>query len=360
MPTEGKSDMISKKAHDILNDSKRIGERDLWFERLSDLFRGGNDEYNRRKVFTLSGTVPRPADYGLAYTEPERWIEQCIELAAERQESGKDNFSPVCVEYPIYGVHFIDRILGAHVFEKKDQWNADYLTTPIGSLEYPDLESDETWSLSKRAAKAFLNADVALPLFGMPTLSSALNIIVNLYGEKALAAMLEDEDAVRHDLEIINDLIRELHGWYREHIPQSQLQPVISWSRTQPPGCGQLCGCTTQLISGQMYREFIAPLDDALLGDYPNPGMIHLCGSHTQHIPVFREMKNLHALQLNDRAAADLEEYLSGLRDDQIIYLNPCDEMPIQEALRISEGRRIVLCCDIDAPEKHMSGIPTT
>ena len=46
------------------------------------------------------------------------------------------------------------------------------------------------------------------------------------------------------------------------------------------------------------------PLDDALLGDYPDSGMIHLCGSHGQHIQSFRDMRHLHAVQLNDRAAA--------------------------------------------------------
>ena len=101
-----------------------------------------------------------------------------------------------------------------------------------------------------------------------------------------------------------------------------------------------------------MYDRLIAPLDDALLGDYPNGGMIHLCGSHTQHIPAFRAMKNLRALQLNDRASHDLKQYLEGLRDDQIIYLAPCKGMTIDQAIEISKGNRIVFPCGIDAPEK--------
>jgi hypothetical protein len=42
------------------------------------------------------------------------------------------------------------------------------------------------------------------------------------------------------------------------------------------PGHGQLCGCTTQLVSGKMYADFIAALDDELLSLYPHGGMIHL------------------------------------------------------------------------------------
>ena len=212
----------------------------------------------------------------------------------------------------------------------------------------PDLEKSETWNLARRAARAFVDADVALPLFGMPTLSSALNIILNLYGQDALIAMVEDEEAARHDLQIISTLIRTLHSWYRENVPLRQLQPVVAPYRTQPPGYGQLCGCSTQLLSADMYREFIMPLDNALLADYPHGGMIHLCGGHTQHIGTFRDMPALKCVQLNDRAAGDLKYYFEGLRPDQIIYLNPCPEMPTEEALRITSGRRMVL---VDACE---------
>ena len=344
--------MLDRNTHAILNDPERIARRDEWFSRMSDLFAGKDDPRNRRKVFTLHGSVPRPEDPDLAYTDPERWVEECLELIAAQPDCPAARFAPVCVEYPIYGVHFIDRMFGARVYFKDGQWNADYLGTPVGELQMPDLEADETWSLARRAARAFLDADVRLPLFGMPTLSSALNILVNLYGQDALLSMMEDEEAALHDLRIINTLIRTLHRWYREHIPARQLQPVISWDRTQPPGFGQLCGCTSHLISGPMYRRMIAPLDDALLGDYPNGGMIHLCGMHTQHLRAFREMEHLRAVQLNDRAAGDLRLYLKELREDQIIYLNPCREMSAALAVSLSGGDRLVLCAACDAPPR--------
>lgn len=317
---------------------------------MEALFAGESDDDCH--VYTLMGSVPRPADDSLAYTDPEQWIVDCLELLAAQPECTANRFSPECVEYPVFGVHFIDRIFGADVFFHEGQWNARYLSTPIGSLEMPDLERDETWALARRATMAFLEADVKLPLFGMPTLSSALNILVNLYGGDCLASMIEDEDATLHDLRVINDLIRTLHRWYLKTVPMRQLQPVISWERTQPSGFGQLCGCTCQLLGASMYRDIIAPLDDALLAEYPHGGMIHLCGSHTQHIPAFRAMKHLRAVQLNDRAAHDLEHYLSGLRSDQIVYLNPCPGMTAEQAIEISGGKRLVLCAPMDAPLK--------
>ncbi len=341
---------LSLEAYKYLNDEALIAERDQWFGRMSDLFDGKENEYLRHKVFTLHGTVSMHGSD--LYADPEAWMLGSLELTLTQQASFADGFSPVCVEYPPYGVHYIDKMFGANVYYYAGQWNADYLKTPIGSLEMPDLDRDETWQISKRAANAFLSADVKLPLFGMPTLSGALNILINLYGSEALMAMCEDEDAVRHDLNVINTLIRTLHRWYIDHIPKQQLQPVISWARTQPPGYGQLCGCTTQLLSKDMYREFIADLDNAILGEYEHGGMIHLCGSHAQHIETFRNMKNLRSLQLNDRASEDLALYLEGLRDDQILYVMPCEKMPVEKIVDISKGERVILVDYCAAPDK--------
>lgn len=337
-----------------LNDRSIIDTRDLWFSRLEHLFNGTHDEWLDKYVFTLAGSVPRPANGDLAYTNPEEWVLECLKLIAGQDVCRENRFAPECVEYPIYGVHYIDKMFGANVYYYEGQWNADYLKSEIGELRFPDLDKDETWQLSKRAANAFLEADVSCPLFGLPTLSSPLNIIVNLYGAEALVAMLDEEkiDAVRHDLDVIGELISTLHKWYIDNIPAKQLQPVISWARTQPFGFGQLCGCTSQLLSGKTYSDFIAPLDDSILGVYPNGGMIHLCGGHLQHVETFRDMKNLRSLQLNDRAAGDFEGYFKGMRDDQVFYINPCNEMSAERAIEISGGERLVLVAGGNAPLK--------
>jgi hypothetical protein len=101
-----------------------------------------------------------------------------------------------------------------------------------------------------------------------------------------------------------------------------------------------------------MYREFVAPLDDKLLSTYPNGGMIHLCGEHTQHIPVWREMESVRAIQVNDRASEDLDIYFNELRDDQIIYLNTTPNMTVERAMEITGGRRLVIVAEVPKPLK--------
>jgi hypothetical protein len=75
--------------------------------------------------------------------------------------------------------------------------------------------------------------------------------------------------------------------------------------------------------------------------------MIHLCGSHLQHLDVFRNMAALRAFQVNDRAAHDLEDYFKGLRNDQILYLNPCEGMTAEQAVKITGGDRLVIAGDV-------------
>ncbi len=335
---------------DILNDKKLIEKRDEWFAKLQDHYNG---KYSEPKAFVIHGVLARGKSD--PYKEPEKWVDECLEdIAANKAQAimNDNRFVPVCVEYGIYGVHYIDKILGANVYFQDGQWYNDYLTTPIGELEEPDLETNETFQLSIRAAKRFAEVGGAFPLFGLPTIASALNIAVNLYGQEILMEMLADPDNARKDLETINRVLVNIHKAFRAIIPQKQLQPVVSWERTQPPAYGQICGCTTQLVSGSLYEEMILDLDEAVLNVYENGGMIHLCGSHSQHIENFRNMKSLKSVQLNDRAAEDIELYFKGLREDQLIYLVPCKGMPIEKALAITGGKRLVITSPVNGELK--------
>ena len=334
---------LSSNSKSILNDGYYIEKRESWFARLDNLFNKKPDIWLDEHVFALNGITGRSKlDM---YQNPEEWIIDSLEdLAKKITETEKENvFVPACLSYGPYGVHFIDKIFCANVFFKHDQWWNDYIKTPIGSLEKPDIESSEAFGIAKRACLAFLDQNIRLPLFGLPTIASALNIIVNLYGQEFLMAMLTDEEAAAHDLRVVQDILVAIHQWYRKTLPAENRQLVVPAHRTLPRDFGQAGGCSTALISADCYNSFVAPLDAQLLGVYPNGGMMHLCGGHVQHIKTFRNMKELRAVQLNDRASYDIDKYYNELRDDQIIYLNPCDGMTAETALEITGGNRLVL-----------------
>ena len=325
---------------EILTDETLIACRESWFQKIRDIYSGKDKEKMFLRVLGAETKNPE-----LIYTDPEKWMDEALEnLAVQaKNAASKQLFLPLAVENWIYGVHFVDKVFGAEVFFQYDQWYNHYLKNEVGKLEKPDLENNETWGLAKRIAQAFLNRKVTVPMIATQVIASALNIAVNLYGEEILVAMVTEPEAAHHDLQIINEVLMEMHRWYREHIPTNQLQPVAIGGRAQPPGHGQLCRCTTQLLSPALYEEFIMPLDNALLGVYPNGGLIHLCGSHKQLIPLFARMENLKNVQLNDKAAEDLEYYVEGLREDQVIYLNLCEGMPLERALEIAKDKRMII-----------------
>jgi hypothetical protein len=330
----------------VLSDPRLLQVREKHFALLTDLYACRP----LSTVFVLQGKNGTSA--ADQHAEPERWLDEALDDLAARAEQSMDAavFRPLVIQSEPYGVHFIDRMLGAHVYYHEGQWWADYLSTPIGQLRPPNLSTNETWSLATSHATAFLQRGVTVPLFSLPTIASPLNVLVNLYGQEVLTAFLLDPDAVLHDLRVINDLLCTLHRWYRGRIPRLQLQPVVAAGRCQPRSFGQICGCSTQLLSAAMYCDFIAPLDDELLSVYEHGGLIHLCGVHTQHIPVWRAMGSLRAIQVNDRAAEDLAIYFRELRDDQIIYLNPTPTMTVERAMRITGGHRLVLVADVTTP----------
>ncbi len=335
---------MEREIREQLSDETYLRDQNAWFEKLRDIFEGDGTG-----PLVLNGIASWHQDFAPdgvpLYDDPARMLDADLRALAGRMKGAlrEDQFRPACVEQGFYGVHFADRIFGSQVFFKSGQWYNRYLTHPVGELAVPDLENDETWKLARAYAEAFFAAGTTVPLFGLPTIASALNIAINLYGQEILMAMLTEPEAAKRDLGIINEVLIALHRWYLDRFPAERLQPVISWGRTQPPGYGQLCGCSTHLVSPAVYEEFIMPLDDALLAAYPHGGMIHLCGSHRHLIPLFRQMPHLRSVQLNDRASEDLLFYAAGLRDDQVIYLIPCPGMPLERGLRIAGGRKLVV-----------------
>ena len=330
----------------LLNAPRLLAARQTHMTALEELYAG------RPSACTLVLQGVGCAGQVDPYLEPEQWLDEALDDLASRVERVTDPavFRPPIVEFGPYGVHFVDRMLGCRVFRHADQWWVDHLATPVGQLSRPDLETDKTWSLAQRLARAFVATGVTVPFFAAATIASPLNVLVNLYGERALTAMVETPAAVEHDLGVITDLQCELHRWYRTTIPATQLQLVAAGGRTQPAGFGQLCGCTTHLLSASMYGHLVAWLDDQLLSVYPAGGMIHLCGAHTAHIPTWQAMRSLRSVQLNDRAAEDLAIYFEQLRDDQIVYLNPTDTMTVERAMEITGGRRLVIVADVATP----------
>ena len=330
---------MNQKTFQILTDPELVAMRRAWEQRLK--------EFSNGPIYLQGMARAGKTDM---YESAEQRVQEALEDLAKEVELLRDRevFRPLSVRAALHGVHFVDKILGANVFEldgETGNWQTKCLTSPVGRLERPDLETNATWTAARDFAISFVESGVTVPVFQLPTIASALNIALNLYGQEFLVAMMADPVAVHHDMDVINNVLLDIHDWYRANVPLDLLHQVACGGRYQPPGSGQICGCSTQLISGDQYKQFAADLDDAILSRYPNGGMIHLCGSHTQHIGAWREMRSLTTLQLNDRAAEDLEIYLREM-PEKIYYVNPCEGMPVDRVEQLAKTCKIVICAE--------------
>jgi len=246
--------------HGILNDGALLKARDAQLHRLSELFEGRHGEH----VFVLNGLKGKGRSD--LYAEPERWLAEALDDLAGKADALRDIvvFRPLSINPLPYGVHFVDTLFGARVYElhgESDNWQAEYLRCPVGHLREPNLATHPSSTLARRMAMAFVTAGTAVPLFGPPVLSSPLNIALNLYGQSFLEAMLCEPESAHRDLRVITDTIIRLHRWFQESIPLEQLQMIETGGRVQPKGHGQLCGCSTHLLSARQYSDFVAPFD---------------------------------------------------------------------------------------------------
>jgi hypothetical protein len=327
---------------EILNDPNLIAIRDRGLARLEAQFAGTLGE-----VFHMHGVAPMVTRVDI---DPIAWLDDTLDYLADcgrkilAHGEADSIFRPLGLIYNPREVHFVDHLFGADVVNigtaEEPNWQVNYMTHPVGELAPVDLTAQPDWQLTMEVAHAFVARDVKAVHFSMPTIASALNIAMSLYGQEFLVAMLADTDAALRDLRTINDLLVELHRWFIASIPADQLQPICPDHRYQPVGYGQLCGCSAQLISAEMYAEHIAPLDDELLGLYPHGGMIHICGRHHHHIPTWRGMPNVRAIQFNWPATQYFQAYYDGLRDDQMLYLDRPDDLPLEVMLDGTDGGR--------------------
>ena len=331
---------MKPETYEILNDPELIAIRDDYFRRMQDVYDGCNAG---QPAFVLSGLTP-PCE---------------VPEGASMEEAMHLDFDAQATEAHLMRDSRIFRPLASGTSTGGEAWDKYFFGTPdepdpitklhrrkdpVGTLEPRDLDSCEAWRNMKLSTEMFLEADVKLPLLSVAPVTGPLVEAVSLYGgEKFLTAMMDDPDAAASDLRVIADIAIEMRQWFVDNVPNQQLQGIIHRLRGQPPGHGQIDGCTLQLIGPDLYRDIVGPLDDEILGVYPGGGMIHICGYHTQHIPYWRESESLKVLQLSGDAMTDLAVYFDGLRDDQVVFVSPHATMELPEIMAITQGRRVII-----------------
>ncbi len=177
---------MTEGARGKLVSSDLIAARTEHRRRLGALFAGGA----MYQPFRLLGRCHATEQVEM---DPQAWLDGALEDLASHADAAADFevFRPLLVCYNPRGVHFVDHLFGAQTFQMPDgSWQTHTLSSPVGALEPPDLESNSSWLRAQEVALCFLEAAPESVDLVMPTLSSALNIGVNLYGGRLLEALV--------------------------------------------------------------------------------------------------------------------------------------------------------------------------
>ncbi len=325
--------------------------------RLEGLFRGEQPEF----VVALDG-ISYGRSHGLSgindidmLDNPQEWLDDVLADITCQADRLADpvTFRPVVIELDPYGVHFIDALFGAQVlFHGGQCWSVE-LQEDLSELECPDLARSPIFQKALRlcdlAAEAVnTNKGKGEIYIATPVLACAINVGVNLFGERLLEGLHTRPLDIQVALEKINHTILEATRGIYARLPEQFRRNSVAENRLAPAGVGQFDGCATQLVSRRDYVRFFAPLDEALMQVLPGGALMHICGAHTHHIPTWHGMAGLRAVQLNDRAIDDLQAYYTGLRPDTVFYLCPSEAMPVEKIMEITGGRRVILQASFD------------
>lgn len=341
---------MTQEVINTLNSSELIAAREYHMDRLTRLFNG--EELDR--PFFLSGIGGWS---GVDATkDPEKWVDEALTNLSTQAERllDKNVFRPLGIEYWIYGVHFTDALFGAELTVESGLWWTPGVSNEIGELPVPDLEHNEVWKMAQRLTLAMVDSGVKVPFFTTQVLGEPWNQTFNIYRDRAMMAFYDNPEGMHRDIDVVTDTLVEMHKWYNSVIPKDQFQPICFGGRCQPRGYGQMCGCSTHLISNEIYEEFFRHEDQRILDLYPNGGMFHLCGHHLQHIPSWKEMPKVRAFQTND-LATDLvfPEFFENTRKDQILYFNITKDFDEKRILDLTDGgKRCVIVSD-RIPEEY-------
>ena len=321
-----------------------------------DLF-AAQYQHQERMLALLSGCQPDRVptfDYAafqlptVGPYQPERWLAEALHHFRVNLQSYCD---PVTWRIPglalcRYGLHFTSAVLGCSIREVANQpWCKSLAEMGQSPQDFriPNLDENAVFQDILRSLRFFADATQCRLPIELPFLAEPLLAAVDLFGSEFLILLAQEDELADSILADISSCVLMMRSQLHAAVPEADLRDYHTCACPMPNGYTFVHGCSTHLVSAQTYRKHVAELDSMHLTHQANGGCLHLCGKHTQHLPVWRDMPGLRALQLNDDASVDLEHYWRELRQDQFIVVWVGTEMPWQRAVRLTHGRRLAI-----------------
>lgn len=318
-----------------------------------------------RELFAGEAMDHVPAWYfngGLGQIRPEfltaerdrdQWLDNQLRAVKANVEEALDSaslFYPIIEMFSLYGTHFMDVLFGGDVKWQEEQFWSEPVDYAVADIAAPDLDAMPLVREAVELAIWIKEKTTGRFLISMPDVGCPLNIAINIFGEGFLLELALNPESAKRALMIIGAATRRVHELLVEAVGQQTLRCHNAYYVYTPHDIAGLSICATQLVSPDHFAELVAEADDACLPSLYQGLLQHLCGHSTQHIAELARRPSVRGVQLNDAAANDFEAYYNGLREDQVVYVIPTEEMPLDKILSISDGQRLVILAKLDGP----------
>ncbi len=184
----------------------------------------------------------------------------------------------------------------------------------VKNLDYIDIEKNPLWQQVEKSIVELLEkygyVEPCINLMGIQ------NIALDLRGQELYIDYYENPELARKLLDVCTHLSIDI-GKRLYEVSDTVSAGVTGILRKTIPGIYLTSNCSVDMVSLEIYKEFLLPCDKALAEAFPEFG-IHHCGKSMEHVVEgYREVQNLKFTEVG--AFSDVKKVREVLPD---VFLN--------------------------------------
>ncbi len=312
---------LSQQTLSLLDDIERRidpeSEEDLanqWHDFLYDRFEGDIFFPQRKRLSPAGFSLPW-VNINDAVGDYEQMLTAQLQLVSGALNSRNQN---LCVRAN-YGTGILSSLFGAEIFMMPYEMNTLPTTRTIGDTDrirelvergVPALNGGfgqkvfEFGELCAEVFRQYPNIHRYVEVYH-PDTQGPLDICELLWGCEMFYTMYEEPELVHAMMQLLTDTYTAfLKKWFELFPPHSEMN--VHWSALRHRGTILLRDDSAMNLSPELYKEFAAPYDGALLDRFDG-GAVHFCGRGDHYIETLCSLPKLYGINMSQPELNDME-----------------------------------------------------
>ncbi len=286
-----------------------------WKDFLYDRFEGGIFVPQRQRPIPAGFTLPW-VNINDAIGDYEMMLVSQLQIVSGAMNSRNQN---LCVRAN-YGTGILSSLFGAEIFVMPREMNTLPTTRAVGGTDrireivehgLPDLNGGfgrKVFEFGELCAELFQKYPKISRYVEVyhPDTQGPLDICELLWGCEMFYAMYEEPELVHAMMRLLTDTYTAfLNKWYEIFPSNSEMN--VHWSCLRHRGTILLRDDSAMNLSPELYEEFAAPYDGALLERFDG-GVVHFCGRGDHYIETLSKLPKLYGINMSQPELNDMEK----------------------------------------------------